>query len=52
MTSSGSTTAPSDRPIYDLAEDKLRKLVEAGDLEAIRLAMTLRPCETRIDMTC
>lgn len=52
MTSSSSTTAPADRPIYDLAADKLRELVEAGNLEAIRLAMTMSPCETRVDMTC
>ena len=33
------TTSAVNRPISDIAEEKLRELVEKGDLQAIELAM-------------
>lgn len=46
----GDTTSAVNRPISDIAEEKLRELVEKGNLEAIELAIKLRP--SRIEVTC
>ena len=46
----GDTTSAVNRPISDIAEEKLRELVEKGDLQAIELAIKLRP--QRIEVTC
>lgn len=46
----GDTTSAVNRPISDIAEEKLRELVEKGDLQAIELAMKMRP--QRIEVTC
>lgn len=44
------TTSAVNRPISDIAEEKLRELVEQGNLDAIALAIKLRP--SRIEVTC
>ena len=44
------TTTAVNRPISDIAEEKLRELVEKGDLQAIELAMKMRP--QVIEVTC
>jgi hypothetical protein len=44
------TTSAVNRPISDIAEEKLRELVEKGDLQAIELAIKMRP--QRIEVTC
>lgn len=46
----GDTTSAVNRPISDIAEEKLRELVEQGNLDAIALAIKLRP--SRIEVTC
>jgi len=46
----GDTTSAVNRPISDIAEEKLRELVEKGDLQAIELAIKMRP--QRIEVTC
>ena len=46
----GDTTSAVNRPISDIAEEKLLELVEKGDLQAIELAMKMRP--QRIEVTC
>lgn len=37
------TSTMVNRPIYDIAEEKLRELVEKGNLQAIELALKMRP---------
>lgn len=44
------TTSAVNRPISDVAEEKLRELVEKGDLQAIELAIKMRP--QSIEVTC
>ena len=44
------TTSAVNRPISDIAEEKLRELVEQGNLDAIELALKMRP--QRIEVTC
>lgn len=46
----GDTTSAVNRPISDIAEEKLRELVEQGNLDAIALAIKLQP--SRIEVTC
>lgn len=52
---SGSCTKTVDyteagEPLYSLAERRLRELVEAGNIEAIKLALALRP--PTYEVTC
>lgn len=48
-TSAGADTVSTfARPLWDQAEDKLRELVEKGDLEAIELAIKLRPQKVEV----
>ena len=44
------TTSAVNRPISDIAEEKLRELVEKGNLQAIELAIKMRP--QKIEVTC
>ena len=36
-------TSNADRPIYEIAEEELRRLVLQVDMEAIKVALKMRP---------
>lgn len=45
-----STSAAEDSSLYAQAEEKLRELVQQGNLDAIALALKLQP--QKIEVTC
>jgi hypothetical protein len=45
-----SSSSAADSSLYAQAEEKLRELVQQGNLDAIALALKLRP--QRIEVTC
>lgn len=45
-----SSSSAADSSLYALAEEKLRELVQQGNLDAIALALKLQP--QKIEVTC